>query len=91
MPLQAASTRDVTEAAASELVRPLHTTTFKRGLPTQGHSIPWVNPNMDSRTKYFLYPAVQANLELVSKELNHFVGIALFFRDWASGTLTGGA
>ena len=30
-------------------------------------------------------------LELVSKELNHFGGIASFFRDWALGTLTGGA
>ena len=29
-------------------------------------------------------------VELVSKELNHFGGIALFFRDWAPGTLTGG-
>ena len=30
------------------------------------------------------------DVELVSKELNHFGGIALFFRDWAPGTLTGG-
>ena len=30
-------------------------------------------------------------VELVSKELNHFGGIASFFRDWAPGTLTGGA
>ena len=30
-------------------------------------------------------------LELVSKELNHFGGIAWFFRDWVPGTLTGGA
>ena len=30
-------------------------------------------------------------LELVSKELNHFGGIASFFRDWAPRTLTGGA
>ena len=29
-------------------------------------------------------------LELVSKELNHFGGIASFFRDWTPGTLTGG-
>ena len=29
-------------------------------------------------------------VELVSKELNHLGGIALFFRDWAQGTLTGG-
>ena len=29
-------------------------------------------------------------LELVSKELNHFGGIASFFQDWAPGTLTGG-
>ena len=29
-------------------------------------------------------------VELVSKELNHFGGIALFFRDWAPGTLAGG-
>ena len=29
------------------------------------------------------------DLELVSKELNHFGGIASFFRDWALGTLTG--
>ena len=29
-------------------------------------------------------------LELVSKELNPFGGIALFFQDWAPGTLTGG-
>ena len=28
-------------------------------------------------------------IELVSKELNHFWGITLFFRDWALGTLTG--
>ena len=27
-------------------------------------------------------------VELVSKELNHFGGIALFFRDLAPGTLT---
>ena len=27
-------------------------------------------------------------IELVSKELNHFGGIALFFQDWASGTMT---
>ena len=32
-----------------------------------------------------------SRLELVSKELNHFGGIASFFRDWAPGTLTGGA
>ena len=30
-------------------------------------------------------------VELVSKELNHFGGIVSFFRDWAPGTLTGGA
>ena len=30
-------------------------------------------------------------VELVSKELNNFLGIALFFRDYAPGTLTGGA
>ena len=30
-------------------------------------------------------------IELVSKELNQFGGIALFFRDWAARTLTGGA
>ena len=30
-------------------------------------------------------------LKLVSKELNHFGAIAAFFRDWAPGTLTGGA
>ena len=30
-------------------------------------------------------------IELVSKELNQFGGIALFFRDWAPGALTGGA
>ena len=30
-------------------------------------------------------------VELVSKELNHFERIASFFRDWALGTLTGGA
>ena len=30
------------------------------------------------------------NLELVSKELNHFGAIASFFQDWAPGTLTGG-
>ena len=29
-------------------------------------------------------------LELVSRELNHFGGIASFFQDWALGTLTGG-
>jgi hypothetical protein len=29
-------------------------------------------------------------VELVSKELNNFEGIASFFRDWAPGTLTGG-
>ena len=29
-------------------------------------------------------------IELVSKELNHFGGIASFFRDWVLGTLTGG-
>ena len=28
------------------------------------------------------------NLELVTKELNHFGGIVLFFQDWAPGTLT---
>ena len=27
----------------------------------------------------------------ISKDLNHFGGIASFFRDWAPGTLTGGA
>ena len=31
----------------------------------------------------------QLKVELVSKELNHFGGIASFFRDWAPGTLTG--
>ena len=31
-----------------------------------------------------------AEVELVSKELNHFEGIALFFRDWAPRTLTSG-
>ena len=31
------------------------------------------------------------SLELVYKELNHFGGIASFFRDCALGTLTGGA
>ena len=30
-------------------------------------------------------------LELVSKELNNFGAIVAFFRDWATGTLTGGA
>ena len=30
-------------------------------------------------------------VELVSKEVNHFGGIASFFRDWAPMTLTGGA
>ena len=30
-------------------------------------------------------------LELVSKELDHFEGIASFFLDWAPGTVTGGA
>ena len=30
------------------------------------------------------------SIELVSKELNHFGGIALFCQDWAPGTLTGG-
>ena len=29
-------------------------------------------------------------VELVSKELNHFGGIASFFRDWAPKILTGG-
>ena len=29
-------------------------------------------------------------VELVFKELNHFGAIALFFRDWTPGTLTGG-
>ena len=29
-------------------------------------------------------------LELVSKALNYFWGIVLFFRDWVPGTLTGG-
>ena len=33
---------------------------------------------------------VDIKVELVSKELNHFGGIALFFRDWAPGTLAGG-
>ena len=32
-----------------------------------------------------------AEVELVSKELNHFGGIALFFRNWATGILTCGA
>ena len=32
----------------------------------------------------------EMKVELVSKELNHFGGIASFFRDWAPGTLTGG-
>ena len=30
-----------------------------------------------------------SRIELVSKELNHFGGIASFFRDLAPGTLTG--
>ena len=30
-------------------------------------------------------------VELVSKELNHFGGIVSFFQDWAPVTLTGGA
>ena len=30
-------------------------------------------------------------IELVSKELNQFGGIALFFQDWAPGALTGDA
>ena len=33
----------------------------------------------------------RVQVELVSKELNHFEGIALSFRDWASGTPTCGA
>ena len=34
----------------------------------------------------------QAHLaDVVHKELNHFGAIAAFFRDWAPGTLTGGA
>ena len=33
---------------------------------------------------------IAQSLELVSKELNHFWGIASFFRDWAPVTLTGG-
>ena len=32
---------------------------------------------------------LRCKVELVSKELNHFGGIPLFFRDWAQGTLTG--
>jgi hypothetical protein len=31
-----------------------------------------------------------SKLELVSKELNHFGGIASFFQNWLLGTLTGG-
>ena len=38
---------------------------------------------------YICYQFV--NLELVSKELNHFGSNASFFQDWAPGTLTGGA
>ena len=34
---------------------------------------------------------VRGRIELVSKEINHFGGIPLFFRDWALGILTGGA
>ena len=36
-------------------------------------------------------PSKDIKVELVSKELNHFGAIASFFRDWALGTLTGGA
>ena len=32
----------------------------------------------------------QLKVELVSKELNHFGGIASFFQDWTSWKLTGG-
>ena len=45
----------------------------------------WLNPiDRSITTKY------RVGLELVSKELNHYGGIALFFQDWAPGTLTGG-
>ena len=37
--------------------------------------------------KFFSTTSDGLILELVSKELNHFGGIVLFFRDWAPGTL----
>ena len=39
---------------------------------------------------YFMIIILSLVVELVSKELNHFGGIALFFQDWAPGILTGG-
>ena len=34
---------------------------------------------------------IPLKLKLVSKELNHFGALAVFFPKWALGTLTGGA
>ena len=46
-----------------ELVSPLHTTTFKRGLPTQGHSISWSlgksKHGFQSRVNFFSVPITQ--------------------------------
>ena len=44
-----------------------------------------------SNVNEFVQGNIKKKLELVSKELNHFGGIASFFQDWALGTLTGGA
>ena len=45
-----------------------------------------IHSNTDKNTSL-----IGINLKLVSKDLNLFEGIVLFVRDWASGTLTGGA
>ena len=44
--------------------------------------------HIEGRKKYMLKVVYDQNLELVTKEFNHFGGIASFFRDWAPGTLT---
>ena len=50
----------------------------------------------DSRVKhtmgrFYQIPSKNYQVFSLSKELNHFRVIAAFFRDWAQGTLTGGA
>ena len=56
------------------------------GLECNGFSI--VNRCCEGHLGFY---KVGPNVELVSKESNHFGGIASFFRDWAPETLTGGA
>ena len=46
--------------------------------------------SLDVLFMFIFWSKKAVEVELVSKELNHFGGIASFFRDWAQAALTGG-